>query len=75
MITEALVGAAFLGACAVTACIGQDAPLRMKIAIVVMFAVAGAAIAVATMSVTRYITGVIADEAYSHITQEEGTND
>lgn len=75
MITEALVGAAFLGACGLVSCIGEDAPLRTKAAVVVVLAVAGAAIAVATMSVTRYITGVIADEAYSHITQEEGTND
>lgn len=75
MITEALVGAAFLGACGLVACTGEDAPLRTKAAAVVALAVAGAAIAVATMSVTRYITGVIADEAYSHITQEEGTND
>lgn len=73
MITEALVGAAFFGACAVMACIGQDAPLRMKLAVVVTLAVAGAAIAVAAMSVTRYVTGVIADEAYSHV--KEATND
>ena len=73
MITEALVGAAFLGACAVVACIGQDVPIRTKIAVVVMFAVAGAAITVATMSVTRYVTGVISDEAHAH--SKETTND
>jgi len=73
MITEALVGAAFLGAFAVFTCIGQDARIRTKIAIVVTFAVAGAAITVAAMSVTRYVTGVITDEVHAH--NKETTND
>lgn len=70
MIIEALAGAAFMGACGLVTITGEKMPLRTKIAAFVVFAVSGAAIGVATMAVTRYVTGVIADEAYSHITQE-----
>ena len=73
MIIEALAGAAFLGVCGLVACIGEDAPIRTKITVVVVLAVAGAAITVATMFVTRYMTGVVADEVHAH--SEENAND
>lgn len=73
MIIGALAGAVFMGVGGLLTAIGERMTLRAKIAVVAVFAVSGAAIGVATMAVTRYVTGVIADEAYSHV--KEAAND